>query len=57
MYGNHTVKSLINKARSGGGWVGYYLKNPVTEKNAQKLNYVKLIGDQYLIGAGYYFNR
>ncbi|MGD9108599.1 MAG: cache domain-containing protein [Gammaproteobacteria bacterium] len=57
IHGNRPVKLLIDKARTGGGWVSYYWKNPATGQNAQKLSYVKPLGHQYLIGAGYYFNR
>lgn len=57
VHGNRPVQLLINKAHNGGGWVSYYWKNPATGKNAQKLTYVKSLGDQYIIGSGYYFNR
>lgn len=57
IHGNRPVQLLIDKARAGGGWVSYFWKNPATRKNAQKLNYIKPLGDEFLIGSAYYFSQ
>jgi cytochrome c len=57
MHGNNPIQLLIDKARAGGGWVSYFWKNPATRKTAQKLTYVKPLGNEFLIGSGYYLGR
>jgi signal transduction histidine kinase len=50
-YGTYIVRSMIAKARTGGGWITYQWKF------ATKMSYVKEVrkGDKvYIIGAGYY---
>jgi len=57
IHGNRPTQLLIDKARAGGGWISYFWKNPATKKTAQKINYVKPLGDEFLIGSAYYFSR
>lgn len=50
-FGMPVVQSIIQKARSGGGWVIY------NWRNATKVSYVKEVkkeGKTYVIGTGYY---
>lgn len=48
---------LINKAKSGGGWVSYNWKNPATNKVQCKDSYTMPVDNSYLIGAGYYSSK
>ncbi|MGD9108600.1 MAG: cache domain-containing protein [Gammaproteobacteria bacterium] len=53
-HGNYVIQMLINKAKTGGGWVTYFWRNPVTDKVEPKASYVMPLGKKYLIGSGYY---
>jgi signal transduction histidine kinase len=50
-FGTYIVRIIIEKARSGGGWITYQWRN------ATKVAYVKEVvkdGKSYILGAGYY---
>lgn len=51
--GFFVIKELINKAKSGGGWVDYYWNEPSTNQEVRKSSYV-IPFDGYFIAAGYY---
>lgn len=53
--GTYFAKNLIEKAKSGGGWVLYRYPNPATKKTDCKNTYVFPANSDYLIAAGYYF--
>jgi signal transduction histidine kinase len=40
----------------GGGWVKYFITNPLTQELQTKLSYVVPIDDQRLVGCGCYVN-
>ena len=55
--GNYVTRNLASAARSGGGFVEYYLVKPGSTSSAEqrKISYVEPIpGTNYFIGAGVY---
>jgi methyl-accepting chemotaxis protein len=53
--GNQLFKNFIDKVKAdGSGWVDYVWAHPVTKKQAPKSSFVIGIGEDQLIGAGYY---
>jgi len=47
-------RNLIEKAKTGGGWVQYRWKNPASGQEECKKSFVQPMGD-YLIGSGFYY--
>ena len=53
--GNQLFKNFIDKVKTdGSGWVDYVWAHPTTKKQAPKSSFVIGIGNDQLIGAGYY---
>lgn len=53
--GNQLFKNFIDKVKAeGSGWVDYVWAHPITKKQAPKSSFVIGIGEDQLIGAGYY---
>lgn len=52
--GKYPVREIIEKAKSGGGFVSYHWRNPVTQEIGCKTSYVKSVDDQHVIGSGFY---
>lgn len=50
-FGVQVIKLLIDVAKSGGGFAGYYWPNPKTGKEEFKVAYVKPLGSDILIGS------
>lgn len=46
-------KELMEKAQSGGGWVDYVFKDPVTQKVLPKTSYVKKVDDVVVVSGVY----
>ena len=48
-------KNFIDKVKAdGSGWVDYVWAHPTTKKQTPKSSYVIGVGENQLIGAGYY---
>lgn len=53
--GNQLFKNFIDKVKiNGQGWVDYIWSHPITKKQTPKSSFVISIGENQLIGAGYY---
>lgn len=53
--GRSYVRALIERAQYGrGGWVSYYWKNPITQKEECKSSYVTTSEKRIVVGAGYH---
>lgn len=53
--GNQLFKNFIDKVKAdGSGWVDYVWAHPTTGKQTPKSSFVTGIGENQLIGAGYY---
>ena len=53
--GNQLFKNFIDKVKAdGSGWVDYVWAHPTTGKQAPKSSFVIGVGENQLIGAGYY---
>jgi len=53
--GNMLIQELISIAKNKGeGWFDYKWSHPKTKKTAPKRSFVKAIGNNSLIGSGYY---
>jgi len=53
--GNQLFKNFIDKVKiDGEGWVNYVWSHPLTKKQTPKSSFVISIGENQLIGAGYY---
>ena len=53
--GDYYIRLMSVKAKGGGGYADYYMKNPVTHKNELKESYVeKIPGTNFYLGAGQY---
>ena len=52
-FGIQVIKLLIQVAKSGGGFAGYYWLNPKTGKEQFKISYVKAIDKDTLIGTSH----
>jgi two-component system, NarL family, sensor kinase len=56
--GNPIIQQLIEKARSGGGFVDYMWNRPSTGREERKLGYVELIPEwNWMIGTGLYLDE
>jgi len=53
-YGTPFIRMCIETAKSGGGLVGYYWPEPATGIIQFKINYLKPLGNNKLIGAGFF---
>lgn len=57
--GMYVIKRIIEKAKSGGGWILYKTENPVTKTIECKNSFIMPMsgaGDNdYIIGSGYYY--
>jgi two-component system NarL family sensor kinase len=56
-YGVKSADAAIDAARSGGGFVVYSIKNPVTGEVEQKLSYVRPVDDTWWLGSGVYLSE
>ena len=56
-YGVKSADASIDTARSGGGFVVYSIKNPVTGIVEQKLSYVRPVNDTWWLGSGIYLSE
>lgn len=54
--GNEYIKNIINKAKSGGGFIRYHsLFKPMSIDDSEKVSYVRWFGDwNWTIGTGFY---
>lgn len=53
--GTMIFQEFINIAKTKGeGWIDYMWSNPETKRNTYKKSFIKKIGDNILIGSGYY---
>lgn len=53
--GEPLVQDHIALAKKGGGWIQYRWKEPITHAIGCKKSYIMPIGNDVLIGSGYYF--
>ncbi|HPQ76618.1 MAG TPA: cache domain-containing protein, partial [Methanoregulaceae archaeon] len=56
-YGVRSADASIEIARSGGGFVVYSIKNPVTGDIEQKLSYIRPVDDTWWLGSGIYLSE
>jgi len=56
-YGVRSADASIDIARSGGGFVVYSIKNPVTGDIEQKLSYIRPVDDTWWLGSGIYLSE
>lgn len=53
--GTMIFQEFINISKTKGeGWIDYMWSNPKTQKKSYKRSFIKKIGDNILIGSGYY---
>ncbi len=52
--GFYVIQALIEKARTGSGWVSYTWDNPQTGRQDPKLGYVMKVDDNWWLGSGIY---
>lgn len=53
--GTMIFQEFINISKTKGeGWIDYMWSNPETKKNSYKRSFIKKIGDDILIGSGFY---
>lgn len=53
--GTMIFQEFINIAKTKGeGWIDYMWSNPETKRNSYKRSYIRGIGNDILIGAGFY---
>lgn len=53
--GTMIFQEFINIAKTKGeGWVDYMWSDPITHKNRSKSSFIKSVGNNILIGAGFY---
>ncbi len=52
--GFYVIQALIEKAKSGSGWVSYTWDNPQTGRQDPKLGYVMKVDDTWWLGSGLY---
>lgn len=52
-FGTHVIKLLIDIAKSGGGFTGYYWPNPTTKMEQFRIAYVKALDNNTLIGTSH----
>ena len=54
-FGEPVIQSLIDIAKSGGGFAGYYWPNPKLDGQEQfRIAYVKMLDDKVFIGSGFF---
>lgn len=52
--GDGLMRSIVEQARRGPGWVEYDYVNPANGKVQTKMSYVRLAGDDFYLGCGVY---
>ncbi|MGB1236836.1 MAG: methyl-accepting chemotaxis protein [Pseudomonadales bacterium] len=55
--GTPIIMQLIDRAKSGGGYLEYYWDNPATKQEGLKLSYAEMLGNWgYMVGIGVYID-
>jgi len=52
--GDGLLRSIVEQARRGPGWVEYDYVNPANGKVQAKMSYIRLVGDDLYMGCGVY---
>ena len=52
--GKYLIREMIDRSRTGAGWVNYKWPNPITNAIDDKTTYFTKLGDDYVVGVGIY---